>query len=191
MQRFGSGTFFGLALVFRLQRGEEALRNFHQRNEGVPLRGPRDEPVRPRREKDQHQSPYARIQQRQTNAQRIKLVFSPPRVVLMPVSLHSASSFRAIRCPLWDCVLRRRSRRRAAHLCTAEQVSCAAARWIESCQRDLSDHIIAVNERHLNRLITAYVGYCHEDCTHLGLGNATRQDSTHSSGPRDFSRPRV
>jgi hypothetical protein len=28
-----------------------------------------------------------------------------------------------------------------------------AERWVESCRRDLLDHIIALNERHLKRLL--------------------------------------
>src|SRR5258707_11799894 len=43
--------------------------------------------------------------------------------------------------------------------------------WVESCRRDLLDHIIAVNERHLKRLLSEYVRYYHEDRTHLGLGS--------------------
>jgi putative transposase len=41
-----------------------------------------------------------------------------------------------------------------------------AERWIESSRRDLLDHIIAVNERHLKRLLSEYVRYQHEDRTH-------------------------
>jgi transposase InsO family protein len=48
-----------------------------------------------------------------------------------------------------------------------------AERWVESCRRDLLDHIIAVNERHLKRLLSEYVCYYHEDRTHLGLGKGT------------------
>jgi putative transposase len=48
-----------------------------------------------------------------------------------------------------------------------------AERWDESCRRDLLDHIIAVNERHLKRLLSEYVRYYHEDRTHLGLGKET------------------
>jgi transposase InsO family protein len=48
-----------------------------------------------------------------------------------------------------------------------------AERWVGSCRRDLLDHIIAVNERHLKRLLSEYVRYYHEDRTHLGLGKAT------------------
>src|SRR6266852_2266356 len=48
-----------------------------------------------------------------------------------------------------------------------------AERWVESCRRDLLDHIIAVNERHLKRLLSEYVRYYHEDRTHRGLGKGT------------------
>src|SRR6266853_131562 len=48
-----------------------------------------------------------------------------------------------------------------------------AERWVESCRRDLLDHIIAANESHLKRLLSEYVDYYHEDQTHLGLGKGT------------------
>jgi putative transposase len=48
-----------------------------------------------------------------------------------------------------------------------------AERWVESCRRDLLDHVIAFNERHLKRLLSDYVRYYHEDRTHLGLGKET------------------
>src|SRR5574337_282042 len=44
-----------------------------------------------------------------------------------------------------------------------------AERWVESCRLDLLDHVVAVNERHLKRLLSEYVCYYHEDRTHLGL----------------------
>ena len=58
-----------------------------------------------------------------------------------------------------------------------------AERWIGSCQRDLLDHIIAVNERHLKRLVSEYVGYYHEDRMHLGLGKGTLHGRTPSTAP--------
>ncbi len=57
-----------------------------------------------------------------------------------------------------------------------------AERWVESCRRDLLDHVIAFNERHLKRLLSDYVRYYHEDRTHLGLRKETpagRVRSTH------------
>jgi putative transposase len=48
-----------------------------------------------------------------------------------------------------------------------------AERWVGSCRRGLLDHMIAVDERHLNRLLSEYIRYYHEDRTHLGLGKET------------------
>jgi putative transposase len=58
-----------------------------------------------------------------------------------------------------------------------------AERWVESCQRDLLDQVIAFNEHHLTRLLSDYVRYYHEDRTHLGFeqGNADGQNSVHES----------
>jgi putative transposase len=46
-------------------------------------------------------------------------------------------------------------------------------RWVESCRRDLLDHVIVLNERHLKRLLSEYVRYYHQDRTHLGLRKET------------------
>jgi putative transposase len=51
-----------------------------------------------------------------------------------------------------------------------------AERWVESRRRDLLDHIIVLDERHLKRLLAGYVRYYHEDRTHLGLGKGTPYD---------------
>jgi len=48
-----------------------------------------------------------------------------------------------------------------------------AERWVESCGRDLLDHVIAMNEAHLKRLLSEYVSYFDEDRTHLGLQKET------------------
>ena len=48
-----------------------------------------------------------------------------------------------------------------------------AERWVGNCRRDLLDHVIVLNERHLKRLMTAYVRYYHEDRTHLALEKRT------------------
>ena len=48
-----------------------------------------------------------------------------------------------------------------------------AERWVGSCRRDLLDHVIVLNERHLKRLTAEYVRYYHEDRTHLGLAKDT------------------
>ena len=44
-----------------------------------------------------------------------------------------------------------------------------AERWVGSCRHELLDHVIILNERHLKRLMSAYLLYYHEDRTHLGL----------------------
>jgi putative transposase len=48
-----------------------------------------------------------------------------------------------------------------------------AERWVGSCRRDLLDHVIVVNERHLKRLIDEYIYYYHQDRTHLALKKGT------------------
>ena len=48
-----------------------------------------------------------------------------------------------------------------------------AERWVGSCRRDLLDHVIIMNEKHLKRLLSEYVRYYHEDRTHLGLAKDT------------------
>jgi hypothetical protein len=44
-----------------------------------------------------------------------------------------------------------------------------AERWIGSCRRELLDHVIALNESHVRRLIREYVSYHHEDRIHDSL----------------------
>jgi putative transposase len=44
-----------------------------------------------------------------------------------------------------------------------------AERRVGSCRRDLLDHLVALHERHLKRLLSEYVRYHHEDRTHRGL----------------------
>ena len=48
-----------------------------------------------------------------------------------------------------------------------------AERWIGGCRREFLDHVVIFNERHAVRLARAYIGYFHEDRTHLGLGKDT------------------
>ena len=55
-----------------------------------------------------------------------------------------------------------------------------AERWVESCRRDLLDHVIAINECLLKRLLSEYVRYYHEDRTHLGLEKETPGDRMRS-----------
>ena len=48
-----------------------------------------------------------------------------------------------------------------------------AERWVGNCRRDLLDHVIVLNERHLKRLMSEYVRYYHDDRTHLALAKHT------------------
>jgi hypothetical protein len=43
----------------------------------------------------------------------------------------------------------------------------------ESIRRELLDHVVVFNERHLLRLVRDYIAYYHDDRTHLGLAKAT------------------
>ena len=42
-----------------------------------------------------------------------------------------------------------------------------------SCQREILDHVIALNDPHLRRLMGDYVNYYHEDRIHDGLSKDT------------------
>ena len=48
-----------------------------------------------------------------------------------------------------------------------------AERWVGSCRREILDHVIALNEQHLRRLIRDYVNYYHEDRIHDSLEKDT------------------
>jgi len=70
-----------------------------------------------------------------------------------------------------------------------------AERWIGSLRRELLDHVMVLNRRHLRRLLNEYVRYYHEDRTHLGLGKDTPgrriPAPVPSSGHRVVSLPRL
>ena len=44
-----------------------------------------------------------------------------------------------------------------------------AERWVGSCRREILDHVIALNEVHLRRLLRDYVNYHHDDRVHDSL----------------------
>jgi putative transposase len=48
-----------------------------------------------------------------------------------------------------------------------------AERWIGSCRREILDHVIALDEQHLRRLIRDYVNYHHDDRIHDSLDKDT------------------
>ncbi len=67
-----------------------------------------------------------------------------------------------------------------------------AERWIESCRRELLDCVIAFNEPHLQRLLSDYLRYYHDDRTHLGLAKQTPANRIYSgSVGRVLSFPRL
>ena len=70
-----------------------------------------------------------------------------------------------------------------------------AERWVGSVRRDLLDHVILLNERHLRRLLNEYIRYYHADRTHLALGKDTPvgriAESTPASRNQVISLPRL
>jgi transposase InsO family protein len=70
-----------------------------------------------------------------------------------------------------------------------------AERWVGSVRRDLLDHVIVLNQRHLRRLMKDYLRYYHEDRTHLGLGKDTPSGRVAASaspiGSKVVSLPRL
>jgi transposase InsO family protein len=70
-----------------------------------------------------------------------------------------------------------------------------AERWVGNCRRDLLDHAIVLNERHLKRLMSEYVQYYHEDRTHLALAKRTptgREAASNSEvGSKIIAMPRL
>ncbi|MGA2654247.1 MAG: integrase core domain-containing protein [Terracidiphilus sp.] len=70
-----------------------------------------------------------------------------------------------------------------------------AERWVGSCRRDLLDHVIVVNERHLKRLMSEYIRYYQDDRTHLALAKGTPAGREAGKNPdpgcRVESKPRL
>src|SRR5262249_676134 len=60
-----------------------------------------------------------------------------------------------------------------------------AERWIGSCRREFLDHIVALNERHLLRLLRDYVSYT------IGTGFPTRWEKTRRQTATVISLPRL
>ena len=48
-----------------------------------------------------------------------------------------------------------------------------AERWIGSCRREILDHVIALNEQHLLRILREYTNYHQEDRLHDSLDKDT------------------
>jgi putative transposase len=62
-----------------------------------------------------------------------------------------------------------------------------AERWVGSCRRDSLDHVIALSERHLKRLLSEYIRYYHTDRTHLGLEKDTPHPRPAAKSARPFN----
>jgi putative transposase len=57
-----------------------------------------------------------------------------------------------------------------------------AERWVGSCRRELLDHVLAINQSHLKRLLSSYVRYYHQDRTHCGLQKQSPETRPRCSG---------
>jgi transposase InsO family protein len=69
-----------------------------------------------------------------------------------------------------------------------------AERFVGNCRRDLLDHVIVFNERHLKRLMAEYIRYYRDDRTHLGLKKQTpAMRAAHGASPdrRVISMPKL
>lgn len=70
-----------------------------------------------------------------------------------------------------------------------------AERFVGNCRRNLLDHVIVLNERHLKRLMNEYLRYYHDDRTHLGLNKETPASRPSVEGTQQtlqiVSRPRL
>lgn len=60
-----------------------------------------------------------------------------------------------------------------------------AERWVGSARREMLDHVIALNEQHLLRLIRDYVDYYHEDRPHDSLEKDAPRRRTVEAKPSD------
>jgi hypothetical protein len=70
-------------------------------------------------------------------------------------------------------ILRTRQNQTDANQCEEPWQNGIAERWIGSARREMMDHVIPLNERHLRRLGRQYLAYYHENRTHIALGKTT------------------
>jgi len=69
-----------------------------------------------------------------------------------------------------------------------------AERWVGTCRRELLDHVIVLNERHLYRRLREYVAYYNGDRVHTWLRDAPERrplESRPSHGAKVVGLPRV
>jgi hypothetical protein len=71
---------------------------------------------------------------------------------------------------LEDCFQCRKTR---TYVCEETARPGQTAFSLATVRRDLLNHVIVLNQRHLRRLMKKYVRYYHEDRTHLGPGKDT------------------
>ncbi len=64
--------------------------------------------------------------------------------------------------------------------CRSPWQNGVAERWIASVRRELLDHVVILNERHLRHVLGEYVAYYNDDRTHLGLDKQTPSRRTRS-----------
>jgi transposase InsO family protein len=66
-----------------------------------------------------------------------------------------------------------------------------AERWVGSARREMLDYVIPLNEQHLRRLVLEYLGYYHDDRTHIGLEKQTPANRPIESRPNQPCMPRA
>jgi transposase InsO family protein len=58
-----------------------------------------------------------------------------------------------------------------------------AERFIGTVRRELLDYVIVLGEGHRRTLLEEFIGYYHEDRTHLGIAKELRVAATSRAGP--------
>ena len=58
-----------------------------------------------------------------------------------------------------------------------------AERFVGTARREPLDHVVALNAKHLQRLLAEFAGYCHDDRTHLTLAEDAPAMRTVESKP--------
>jgi putative transposase len=69
-----------------------------------------------------------------------------------------------------------------------------AERWVGTVRRELLDHVIVLNERHLQRLLREYVDYYNSERIHISLRdspNGRRTENRPSVNAKVVGMPRV
>ena len=62
-----------------------------------------------------------------------------------------------------------------------------AERWIGSVRRELLDHVVVLDERHLRRLLAEYIAYYHDDRLSLAIDCRSPRPRSHPVAPRKSS----